>query len=174
MSTMILCSATSTSPRQKVNLGDSQVKTSIKALDVSQEYLRGCFRSSSWPDGDMDLQEESIIWKRSLAIRQKISPISLQHKNLGGKSSLKPLGIDLLKRNSGAGEALSSASTTSFFLFFTLWSSWAHFHFFFSALSKEYLLLLRLYHVMLWQYSSEISWTQTNILYCLTFFETCW
>lgn len=46
-------------------------KTSLLPLDVSQEYFRGCFRPSSWPDMGTDIQEESIIYKRSLATRKK-------------------------------------------------------------------------------------------------------
>lgn len=105
------CTAVSTSSRQNVKLGDPQVKTSLKALDNSQEAASGP------PAGQTGIQISKKdpssgrgVWPSD----KKISPISLQQNYLGRKSSLQPLGISLLKWNSRTGGALASVSTTFF------------------------------------------------------------
>lgn len=146
------CAAISTSSRQNVKFGDPQVKTSLKALDISS-----ISEAASGPP----LVGQTGIWiskknpSPGRGVRpwdKKISPISLQHKNLGRKSSLWPLEIGLLKWNSGA--ALSSVSTTFFSHFNCLGQISCSFY---SVLSKEYLLLLSFYHVMLASSSKVVS-----------------
>lgn len=78
---------------QVVNLGDPQVKTSLKTLEVFQEYLRGWFRPSGWPDRDVDLYH----LEEEFGHHKKPSPFLFNTKTWEEKSSLQPLGISLLK-----------------------------------------------------------------------------
>lgn len=137
------CAPVFTSSRQTVKLGDPQVKNNLKALEVSPEYFRGCFRPSSQPDGEMELQEESIVWKRSLAIRQKFSSLSLQLKNLGRKFSLVPLGVGLLKWIHVKWNYVLSFYHNFFHMIIPLGTLSGSFYF---VSPEEHLLLLRLYH----------------------------
>lgn len=165
------CPPVFTSSRQTVKLGNPQVKNNLKALEVSPEYFRGCFRPSSQPDGEMELQEESIVWKRSLAIRQKFSSLSLQLKNLGRKFSLVPLRVGLLKWIHAKWNYVLSFYHNNFFSHDNPLGHIVRFFFILFHLKNTYFYWGYIM-VMLWQYSTGAAGFQSNLLYCFLRFET--
>lgn len=72
------CTGPFTSSSQRVKLGDYQSKNSLKTSDISQESFRGCFRPSSEPDGEMELQEESPGF--GYQTKKNFHPFHFNHK----------------------------------------------------------------------------------------------